>query len=77
MKFTIDMPEEAVNKVLEILAERPFKEVAGIIQGIVTQTQSQARAADAAKQADQAKAVADAKELAALRAAQPEPPLEG
>ena len=44
MKFTIDMPEEVVNKVLEILAERPFKEVAGIIQGIVTQTQSQARA---------------------------------
>lgn len=71
MKFTIDMPEEAVNKVLEILAERPFKEVAGIIQGIVAQTQSQARAADAAKQADQAKAAADAKELAALRAAQP------
>lgn len=71
MKFTIEMPEEVVNKVLEILSEKPFKEVAGIINGIVSQTSAQARAADAAKQAEQVKAAADAAELAKLRAAQP------
>lgn len=71
MKFTIEMPEDVVNKVLEILAERPFKEVAGIINGIVSQTSSQARAVEAEKQAAKAKADADAAELARIRAATP------
>lgn len=53
----IELPEETWNIVLNALAERPFKEVAGIVQEMQTQAQAQILAAAKPKRQSRAKRV--------------------
>jgi hypothetical protein len=49
--FTFQLSEEQTNYILNLLAEKPFKEVHGLITAFQQQAQQQIQAAQAAGQA--------------------------
>jgi hypothetical protein len=73
MAYTLTFPDlTGVTAIVEALADRPYRQVAGSIADIQAQIQAQARAEHDAAQAKADVVASEAAELAALRAAQAE-----